>query len=86
MDKNEGLLDLSSWVRFSGAVISEKGWVLPIEGASADSRLPGGLRSVAARTAGMWRTAAGDDMIVIELWEGRTRSGTDGGCAELAAT
>ena len=53
--------------------MSGEGRVLPVEGASAHGRLSSGLRSIAARTAGMCRTAAGDDMIVVELRKGRTR-------------
>ena len=68
-----GLLSFILKDRFPEALKSAQSRVLPIVGASADGRLSNGLRSVAARTAGMCRTAASDDMIVVELWKGRTR-------------
>lgn len=64
-------------VRFRKNRRSAEGRVLPIGGDSAEGRLSSGLRSVAARTAGRRRTPAGDDMIVVELWNGKTRPGAD---------
>ena len=48
--------------------MSPEGWVLPTGEVSAEGRLSRRLRSVAVRTFGTCTTAAGDDMIVVELW------------------
>jgi len=53
---------------FAAGWKTAQGRVLPIGEVSAEGRLSRRLRSVAVRTFGTCTTAAGDDMIVVELW------------------